>query len=99
MLRERGAKYGVEIGTDHGKYAQQLLEGIPDLGLICIDPYIAYTEGTEIHTQDDVDKIYDEAYKRLYDFGHKAEIRRQTSMNAVQNMLKIQLIFILNQNN
>ena len=40
MLAERGVKWGVEVGTDHGKYAQQLLSGIPGLHLECVDPWL-----------------------------------------------------------
>src|SRR6266496_4362330 len=48
MLREREAKLGVEVGTDHGVYAKQLCEGIPELFLYCIDPWTAYIEGNEV---------------------------------------------------
>lgn len=82
MLKERGAKVGAEIGTDHGKYAQQLFEGIPDLKLTCVDPYVAYTEGKDVKTQDDVDKIYEEAFTRMYPYD--AKFMRMISMKAVR---------------
>lgn len=84
MLKERGAKVGVEIGTDHGKYAQQLLENIPGLQLLCVDPYIAYTEGNEVHTQEEVDKIYEEALKRVVQY--RCEIVKITSMEAIKDI-------------
>lgn len=92
MLRERGVsdkseiderKYGVEVGTDHGVYAEQLLKGIPNLMLHCIDPWEAYTEGNDIKTQEDVDKIYEEAKDRLEPYSRQVLIMRQTSMQAV----------------
>lgn len=82
MLRERGATIGVEVGTDHGGYAKQLCEGIPGLKLACIDPYTAYTEGNEVHTQEEVDGIYKEAEARLAPYD--AVIVRMTSMEAVK---------------
>lgn len=81
MLRERGALRGVEVGTDHGQYAQQLCEGIPDLGLFCVDPWVAYTEGHDVKTQEDVNKIYEEAVERLRPYF--CTLLRSTSMDAV----------------
>jgi predicted O-methyltransferase YrrM len=82
MLRERKVICGAEIGTDHGKYAQQLCEGIPNLQITCIDPYLTYTEGNEVHTQEEVDQIYEEATRRLKPYD--STLVRSTSMNAVK---------------
>lgn len=82
MLRERGTKTGVEIGTDHGQYAQQLCKGIPGLDLYCVDPYLAYTEGNQVHSQEQMDRIYQEAREKTA--GYKCEIDKTTSMNAVK---------------
>ncbi|MCR4324167.1 MAG: class I SAM-dependent methyltransferase [Candidatus Curtissbacteria bacterium] len=84
MLAERGAKVGVEIGTDHGKYAQQLLEGIPGLDLLCVDPYLAYTEGEEIHSQEEMEQIYKEALQRVASYD--CHIDRNTSMEVVKHI-------------
>lgn len=82
MLRERGAKNGVEVGTDHGQYAEVLCEGIPGLNITCVDPWIAYTEGEETKNQTEVDAIYEEAKKRLVPYN--STIMRMTSMEAVK---------------
>lgn len=81
MLAERKVVRGVEVGTDHGQYAQQLCEGIPDLQLTCIDPYMPYIEGSEVHDQANVDQIYEEATKRLAPYD--TALIRSTSMKAV----------------
>ena len=81
MLRERGAKIGVEIGTDHGQYAQELCMGIPELKLTCVDPWVAYTEGEEVKTQSDVNLIFSQALERLKPYNCK--LMRMTSMEAV----------------
>lgn len=101
MLNERGAKLGVEVGTDHGKYAQQLLEGIPGLKLYCIDPWIAYTEGAEHHSQEEVDKIYKEAKDRLLERTSNGDLQRyscsiirDTSMQALQDFSDNSLDFV-----
>lgn len=92
MLAERGAKIGAEIGTDHGQYAQQLCEGIPGLRLDCVDPWKAYTEGKEAHTQEEMDQIYEEAGERLksYDVG----FLRMDSMDALEAVSDNTLDFV-----
>ena len=92
ILAERGAKYGVEIGTDHGGYAAQLCEGIPNLHLLCVDPYVAYTEGNEVHSQEEVDQIYAEAKARLAPYN--AIIVKKTSMEAVKKVEDSSLDFV-----
>ena len=92
MLAERGASVGAEIGTDHGKYAQQLLAGIPGLKLYCVDPWAAYTEGNEVHTQEEVDQIYEEAKARTASYN--CEIVRETSMEAVKRCPDNSLDFV-----
>ena len=92
MLNERGAKLGYEIGTDHGKYAQQLCEGIPGLNLFCVDPYLPYIEGEENHTQEEVNQIYQEAKTRLESYS--VHILRQTSMQAAKGIISNQLDFV-----
>lgn len=92
MLAERKAKFGAEIGTDHGQYAQQLCEGIPGLVLNCIDPWVPYTEGTEVHDQANIDEIYKQACERLKPYN--CNIWRQTSMEAVQHFPDNSLDFV-----
>ena len=92
MLAERGAKSGVEVGTDHGQYAQQLCEGIPGLHLTCVDPWVAYTEGKEVHTQEEVDQIYREAVDRLRPYNVDTDPR--TSMQAVESIEDNSLDFV-----
>lgn len=97
MLAERGKSnaflLGVELGTDHGKYAQQLLDGIPNLQLNCIDPWLPYTEGTSVHNEENVNKIYEEAKNRLFPYPNCGIIRK-TSMEAVKNYEDNMLDFV-----
>ena len=94
MLAERGGKHGAEIGTDRGQYAQQLCEGIPNLKLHCIDPYIAYTEGNEVHTQEQVDQIYKESTERLMDYKPPVTMYKEISMEAVKRFNDNSLDFV-----
>lgn len=92
LFKELGFKEGVEVGTDHGQYAEQLCAGIPDLRLWCIDPWVAYTEGTEVHTQEEMDQIYAEAIKRLINFN--VSLSKMTSMEAVYGFEDNSLDFV-----
>lgn len=82
MLAERGVKVGVEIGTDHGQYAEQICAGVPGLKLTCVDPWTPYTEGKEVHDQENIDQIYKEAQDRLTKYDTK--FMKMTSMEAVR---------------
>jgi predicted O-methyltransferase YrrM len=92
MLRERGSKFGVEIGTDHGQYAQQLCEGIPGLKLCCVDPWLAYTEGEEVHSQQEMDLIYLQALERLNPYG--CIIERSTSIEVAKRVTDNTIDFV-----
>lgn len=92
MLAERQVKYGVEVGTDHGQYAQQLCEGIPGLKLCCVDPWTAYTEGNEVHTQEEMNKMYEDVKNRLSPYG--CIIERSTSMEVANRVTDNTLDFV-----
>lgn len=92
MLAERQVKIGVEVGTDHGKYAEQLLAGIPTLRLLCVDPWKAYTEGNEVHTQEEMDEIYQSVLQRLAPYNFS--IDKMTSMESVKNIKENSLDFV-----
>ena len=92
MLRERDVKIGVEVGTDHGQYAQQLLEGIPGLKLCCVDPWTPYTEGNQVHDEKEMEEIYQEALRRTEKY--KCSLVRMTSMQAVTTFQDNSLDFV-----
>lgn len=91
LFKEKGFKIGVEIGTDRGEYADILLNRIPGLTLVCVDPWVAYTEGNEVKTQEDVDKIYEKAMSRI---NGRAFIFRTISMEAVKVFADNSLDFV-----
>lgn len=95
MLAERRIKWGVEVGTDHGKYAQQLLEGVPSLILDCVDPWLPYTEGEITHDQKEMDQIYEEVTRRLEPYlGERSTLLKLTSMKAVKHFEDNSLDFV-----
>ena len=87
LFAELGFMSGAEIGTDEGEFAEILLNNIPNLDLMCIDPYKveAYTKGEQPESgenQEFFDKRYEEASKRVEREG-KCYIIRETSMKAL----------------
>lgn len=85
-------KIGVEIGTDHGDFARNLIAGIPDLKLTCIDPWVAYTEGEDVKSQQDVDEIYEYAKRKLAPYD--CRIIRETSMEAIKYFVPNSVDFV-----
>jgi len=92
MFQKCGLMVGVEIGTDTGRYAKDVFERLPDLKLFCIDPWLSYTEGEEVKTQEDAERIYQEATERLSKFN--CELIRKTSMDAVKDFEDNSLDFV-----
>lgn len=83
LFKEKGFKTGVEIGTDHGGYAKDICERYPELELFTIDPWKAYTEGTDVKSQFEVEEIYKIAKDTLEPYKN-CTIVRETSMEAVK---------------
>ena len=87
LFAELGFTKGAEIGTDQGEYAEILCKNIPNLHLICVDPWKAEAyepgeqpEGSE--PQSYFDERLDDARERLLPYD--CEIRRTTSIEAAE---------------
>lgn len=89
LFAELGFKEGVEIGTDQGEYAEVLMKTIPDLDLLCIDPWgtQAYERGQQPESgeeQEFFDRRYEETVERLKPYDSNCHIIRETSMEVVK---------------
>lgn len=89
LFAELEFKYGVEIGTDQGEFAECLLKNIPNLWLNCVDPwkaeaYEADQQPESRERQDFFDKRYEETKERLKPYTHL--IYRETSMEALKHV-------------
>lgn len=98
LFAELEFKYGVEIGTDQGEYAEVLLESIPGLRLHCIDPWKtgAYEKGEQPESnelQAFFDKRYIETLERLSPYP-EVRIWRKTSIEALDNFDDNSLDFV-----
>lgn len=98
LFDELGFKFGVEIGTDQGEYADVLLRTIPGLYLTCVDPWKAEAyksgeqpEGNE--NQEFFDKRYKETVEKLKLYS-QVRIKRATSMEALEDFADNSLDFV-----
>lgn len=81
LWRELGYTRIVEIGTEQGKFAEEICRDNPGAGLMCVDPYKAYDRYEQHQTQDKLDRYYLEAQARLSPYS--VPIIRKTSLEAV----------------
>ena len=75
-----GFTRGVEIGTERGLYAEQLIMANSKLHLHCVDPYQAYSGYREHTSQTKLDTFYEEAQGRLNPY--RVSIMRLPSVEA-----------------
>src|SRR3972149_5570987 len=65
LWRDAGYEVGAEIGTEEGRYAEQICRAIPGVKLYCIDPYKAYDRYADTVSQSRLDHFYRVAAHRL----------------------------------
>lgn len=80
LFEELGFKTGVEVGTERGVYAKELLERAPSVHLHCVDPWKAYHGYREHVSQEKLDGFYLETVERLKRYN--AMIIREFSLKA-----------------
>jgi len=92
LFRELNFTEGVEIGTEHGRYAQKICEANPQLHLNCVDPYTVFPYYLGDKEQEEVETFYQAAVSRLAPYD--ATIMRTTSMEAVKQFSDNSLDFV-----
>ena len=93
LFCEMGYKSGAEIGTARGAYAYSLARANPQATIYCIDPWQVYPGYADIISQQEMDKNYLKARKRLRPFDNVKMIVT-SSYNAAQNFDDNQLDFV-----
>lgn len=83
LFKEKGFNFGVEIGTDRGGYAKNILDRIPDVYLYTLDPWLPYNEGNEVKDVNKMIEIEDEAMRTLSKYPN-CTVWKTTSMNALK---------------
>lgn len=92
MFGELGFTKGAEIGVEEGKYSESLCKRIPNLELICVDPWLAYKSYREHLDQPYIDKLYANCRKRLAPYNCK--IIRATSVDGAKEVEDESLDFV-----
>jgi hypothetical protein len=92
LFHELDFKVGAEIGTEHGRYAEKLIAGNPQMKLFCVDPYMVYPYYNNMKEQEEVETFYEAAKNRLSKYN--TEILRMTSMEAVKQFEDNSLDFV-----
>ena len=64
-FRDQGFTKGVEVGVCDGRYSEILMQTIPNLHLIGIDPYASHAEYTDFRRQSTLNEKLDVARGRL----------------------------------
>jgi len=78
VMGDLGFTTGIEIGTRFGDSARSWCEAMPDLHLICIDPYQPYSS---LNDQERQDRAYEKATAALADYN--VDILRKPSHDVV----------------
>lgn len=89
---------GVEVGTGHGKFAEEILRSWRGRLLHCVDPWVDMTDDTRYVdrgnvSQDLQDRNYEQAKVRLTRFGERCRIHRRTSRQAAEQIADRSLDF------
>jgi predicted O-methyltransferase YrrM len=92
LFAELGFTKGAEIGVLFGRYSKILCETNPKLRLYSIDPWLAYKEYRNLHTQKINNDLYERTKKNLAPFN--CEIIRKMSMDAVKDFPDNSLDFV-----
>jgi len=74
----------VEVGTEGGRYAEEICRANPQAHLTCVDPWLAYDRYEDHVSQPKLDGFYAQATQRLAPYN--ATLIRETSLQAVERI-------------
>lgn len=94
IMNDLGYHYGAEIGVLRGAYSRLICDSIPDVKLVCVDPWVPYREWAKgnLHNMNKMEGHFIRAKRRLRGF-HVTFIR-EMSMDAVRNIPDKSLDFV-----
>lgn len=90
IMAEAGFAYGAEVGVRAGYYSRVLCDAIPNLHLLCVDPWAPWSGGRPSQGKQDA---YLEK-SRLVLAGFNVDFIRKTSMEAVKDVADGSLDFV-----
>lgn len=88
LFRELNYSYGAEVGVYHGLHAKQMYKNIPNLKLICVDPWVAFSRKTD----EQMEGVFQQCKRRLRPWN--PEYIRMTSVEAAKQVEDESLDFV-----
>lgn len=85
LFAELGFNRGAEVGVAEGKYSEVLLKANPEMELLLVDPWHAYSENPQNKTGEKHKFAYGETIRRTTGYPG-VSIAMQTSMEAVREV-------------
>ena len=82
LWRELGYRELAEIGTEAGRFAEEICVANPDAHLTCVDPWLAYDRYEDHVSQSRLDNFYEVAKHRLDKY--RTTLIREASLDAVR---------------
>lgn len=91
LFAELGFTKGAEIGVAEGHFSEVLCQSIPNLELLCVDPWTRYSGNPWAHSQEHQNFSKSETERKLK--GYNAKLIQDYSMNAVRDVPENSLDF------
>lgn len=91
LFAELSFNKGAEIGVAEGKYSEILVKANPNLELLCVDPWHAYSSNPQNKSEQKHEFAYAETKRRLKGYNVKLDMRY--SMDAVRDIPEESLDF------
>jgi len=92
LFNELGLKKGAEVGVAHGTFSELLCQKIPDIELMCVDPWLTYQLNVRGTVQAQHEDNYKLAQKRMAPYN--ATLFRGFSLDAVATVPYNSLDFV-----
>jgi hypothetical protein len=88
IFKELGYTHGAEIGVACGRHALEMFQIVPDLKLVLVDPWTAFSR----HSDESMEKEFQRCNKRLRQWN--TEYMRMTSIEAAMQTKNKSLDFV-----
>lgn len=92
LFNELGYKVGAEIGVRRGPFSEKLCQSIPNLSLLCVDPWRVYETSPRLPSQARQDANYEITKEKLKSYN--AKLIKKLSMEAVIDVEPESLDFV-----
>ena len=95
LLNRRGLLGdAVEIGVKAGEFSEWILDHWHGRRLVCVDPWGAYSTGTQTVEQSEQERLYRQTRERLARFSDRSDVWRMTSLDAARRLEPASLDFV-----